>query len=438
MRRTPSGLNVPNVNCGALSSPPPCGWLVGGGTLGGGTPLLGFMVPRASVFVGSGRGGFGFDGVSRRVGAARVGRASRRSRLDGGVRATDASPLLGFYRRGIRAVDAPAACVTPRAWSREVGPGPPRLRVRESGSGKRQNARPGAERARGRRFAPRVTSRREAIGKWRQRRPTPVFVGGLGKSQSPFVRFVPDAPSAGDRFASVAASEAAPDSVGCGRASASVERRRRVRDGRRDVSGLRENGLRHSRRITHASGATSVRPFRSEKSIKRGLCAMLVSADGLRVMRCDPAATVPGAFVRRRIEKRQSSQRWRAARVGFSFFATPETNLCRRRAAASSATQRGTPPRPRLCTSLPPRSLTSSCPPPQPRRAASRARRRLAPRMPPAAPPTRRSAVRARALGPAPPRSRARRRAAAASLRARRRRPTPRFPTPSSTAPRRR
>jgi hypothetical protein len=46
---------------------------------------------------------------------------------------------------------------------------------------------------------------------------------------------------------------------------------------------------------------------------------MLVSADGLRVMRCDPAATVPGAFVRRRIEKRQSSQRWRAARVGFSF-----------------------------------------------------------------------------------------------------------------------
>ena len=26
MRRTPSGLNVPNVNCGALSSPPPCGW----------------------------------------------------------------------------------------------------------------------------------------------------------------------------------------------------------------------------------------------------------------------------------------------------------------------------------------------------------------------------------------------------------------------------
>ena len=197
--------------------------------------------------------------------SSRVGRASRRSRLDGGVRATDASPLLGFYRRGIRAVDAPAACVTPRAWSREVGPGPPRLRVRESGSGKRQNARPGAERARGRRFAPRVTSRREAIGKWRQRRPTPVFVGGLGKSQSPFVRFVPDAPSAGDRFASVAASEAAHDSVGCGRASASVERRRRVRDGRRDVSGLRENGLRHSRRITHASGATSVRPFRSEK-----------------------------------------------------------------------------------------------------------------------------------------------------------------------------
>ena len=204
--------------------------------------MLGFMVPRASVFVGSGRGGFGFDGVSRRVGAARVGRASRRSRLDGGVRATDASPLRGFYRRGIRAGDAPAACVTPRAWSTEVGPGPPRLRVRESGSGKRQNARPGAERARGRRFAPRVTSRREAIGKWRQRRPTPVFVGGLGKSQSPFVRFVPDAPSAGDRFASVAASEAAPDSVGCGRASASVERRRRVRDGRRDVSGLRETG----------------------------------------------------------------------------------------------------------------------------------------------------------------------------------------------------
>ena len=76
---------------------------------------------------------------------------------------------LGFSAGGIRAVDAPAACVTPRAWSREVGPGPPRLRVRESGSGKRQNARPGAERARGGRFAPRVTSRVEAIGKWRQR-----------------------------------------------------------------------------------------------------------------------------------------------------------------------------------------------------------------------------------------------------------------------------
>ena len=42
---------------------------------------------------------------------------------------------LGFIAGGIRAVDAPAACVTPRAWSREVGPGPPRLRVRESGSG---------------------------------------------------------------------------------------------------------------------------------------------------------------------------------------------------------------------------------------------------------------------------------------------------------------
>ena len=51
---------------------------------------------------------------------------------------------------------------------------------------------------------------------------------------------------------------------------------------------------------------------------------MLVSADGLRVMRCDPAATVPGAFVRRRIEKRQSSQRWRAARVGFSFSQRPK------------------------------------------------------------------------------------------------------------------
>lgn len=60
---------------------------------------------------------------------------------------------LGFIAGGIRAVDAPAACVTPRAWSREVGPGPPRLRVRESGSGKRQNVRPGAERARGGRFA---------------------------------------------------------------------------------------------------------------------------------------------------------------------------------------------------------------------------------------------------------------------------------------------
>ena len=97
------------------------------------------------------------------------------------------------------------------------------------------------------------------------------------------------------------------------------------------MSGLRENGLRHSRRITHASGATSVRPFRSEKSIKRGLCAMLVSADGLRVMRCDPAATVASAFPPPTADKSLSD--WRAARV--SFCATKkctETNLCRRRA----------------------------------------------------------------------------------------------------------
>ena len=212
------------------------------------------------------------------------------------------------------------------------------------------------------------------------RRPTPVFVGGLGKSQSPFVRFVPDVPSSGDRLASVAASEAASDFVGCGRASSSVERRRRVRDGRRDVSGLRENGLRHFRRITHASGATSVRPFRSEKSIKRGLCAMLVSADGLRVMRCDPSATVASAFPPPTADKSLSD--WRAARVSFCATIIVHRNKPLSSARDTRATQRGTPPRPRLCTSLPPRSLQSSCPPPPPRRAASRARRRLAKRMP--------------------------------------------------------
>ena len=168
MRRTPSGLNVPNVNCGALSSPPPCGWW-GGGTLGGGTPLLGFMVERASVFVVSGGGGHEGEGVSRRL-ASRVCRASRRSRLDESVRAPEASP---------------------RAWV--LAPGGSRqsthlLRARRLVRGRRRSGRvrrvyecvnrgvggvrthvAGVERTRGGQFAPRVTSRREAIGKWRQR-----------------------------------------------------------------------------------------------------------------------------------------------------------------------------------------------------------------------------------------------------------------------------
>ena len=106
---------------------------------------------------------------------------------------------LGFSAWGIQAVDAPAACATPCAWSTEVGPGPPRLRVRESGSGRRQNARGGC--GADPRGAVRPSGHLEARSNRKMaaaRRPTPVFVGGLGKSQTPFMRFVPDAPSAGD------------------------------------------------------------------------------------------------------------------------------------------------------------------------------------------------------------------------------------------------
>ena len=356
--------------------------------------MLGFMVERASVFVTSRGGGRGKRGVSCRVlhlesVARRVGAASTKAFVHPKPRR-----VLGFFcAGGIRAVDAPTACATPRAWSTEVGPGPPRLRVRESGgwdaSERASRVRSGHEEGSSPLGSPRGASNRKMAA---ARRPTPVFVGGLGKSQSPFVRFVPDAPSTGDRFASVAASEAASDSVGCGRASSSVERRRRVRDGRRDVSGLRENGLRHFRRITHASGATSVRPFRSERSIERGLYAKLISADGLRVMRCDLAATVASAFPQPTADKSKCGQalsEWRAARVSFRQNMAPkQTSVVGRGAAGTRATQRGTPPRPRLCTSLPPRSIPSLCPPPPPHRAASCARRRLAKRTlppPPAA-----------------------------------------------------
>lgn len=102
--------------------------------------------------------------------ASRVGRASRRSRLDESVRAPEASP---------------------RAWV--LAPGGSRqsthlLRARRLVRGRRRSGRvrrvyecvnrgvggvrthvAGVERTRGGQFAPRVTSRREAIGKWRQR-----------------------------------------------------------------------------------------------------------------------------------------------------------------------------------------------------------------------------------------------------------------------------
>ena len=76
---------------------------------------------------------------------------------------------LGFSAWGIQAVDAPAACATPRAWSTEVGPGPPRLRVRESGSGRRQNARGGCGADPRGAVRPSGHLEAQAIGKWRQR-----------------------------------------------------------------------------------------------------------------------------------------------------------------------------------------------------------------------------------------------------------------------------
>ena len=62
--------------------------------------MLGFMVERASVFVGSGGGGPGGEGVSRRVSrlesvARRVGAATTEAFVHPKPRR-----VLGFYRRG--------------------------------------------------------------------------------------------------------------------------------------------------------------------------------------------------------------------------------------------------------------------------------------------------------------------------------------------------
>ena len=74
----------------------------------------------------------GNEPVARRVEAASFTEARS---------CTSCHACFGFWWRGLRVLDAPAACVTPRAWSTEVGPGPPRLRVNKSERWESQKAR---------------------------------------------------------------------------------------------------------------------------------------------------------------------------------------------------------------------------------------------------------------------------------------------------------